>query len=144
MKAFAAILVSLMLFAVISCDTGQQQAQSAETMMEAAQEAPAGPDTMIVLFGTLKEDSIERYIALHDSIPQQIITNLQSTGVTDLDIYRNDTKLILTIEKAAGAPRDTAKFDKEAEDTWQATTGACFDQKWVVAESIFDMQDHVK
>ncbi|MBD3343745.1 MAG: L-rhamnose mutarotase [Chitinivibrionales bacterium] len=144
MKAFATLLVSLTLFTALSCDSEQQQAQSAETMMEAAKEAPAGPDTMIVLLGTLKEDSVERYIALHDSIPQQIITNLQSTGVTDLDIYRHDTKLILTIEKAAGAPRDTTKFDKEAEDTWQATTGACFDKKWVVAKSIFDMQDHMK
>ena len=103
----------------------------------------------------LKDDPmlISQYEAYHKNVWPEIIDSIRESGITEMEIYRKDTRLFMIMEV-----NESFSFEKKQEldaanpkvQEWeqlmwkfqQPVPGAPDGAKWVLMDSIFKLSDY--
>jgi L-rhamnose mutarotase len=96
------------------------------------------------------DDLIAEYEEHHKAIWPEIVDSITSSGITNMEIYRQGTRLVMLIEanadftfsKKAAMDADNPKVQEWEDLMWkyqQPIKGALAGEKWVLMDKIFQL-----
>jgi L-rhamnose mutarotase len=102
----------------------------------------------------LKDDPklIEEYEEHHKKIWPEIIRSIKDSGIKEMEIYRQGTRLFMimevnddfSFEKKSAADKNDEKVQEWEELMWkyqQAVSGSAKGEKWILMKKIFELTE---